>query len=733
MYKSAACRDCVQMRHERRRMGPAAVSLLTLLSASFPPPFSSQSNTSSLLLPPSALQPYCPPSQRYDVRTFPPKCFDCPRIMPNQMQVAPIATTLLINARRPTQKFSPGLPQNQTCGCWRTPANQTFDIVLNASWIVTGLAFSSGRTQWLREFDVHASDDNSTFLPWGAFTMANFTAASLAVFAYPIRARIFRVTIRRYANHFVNSSAGFAITPVRALVSLDQPFACACPMLSSGACCPFINMTVRSDACVWCMDPADIMTKVIDGCGKCKQGTFEHKGKCYRRMGLGPVNSLSVGNPYSNGVNWRVDVNYSTDSNSMVLLFVTNGTAGRQSGIPCASASADGKSSGVLSACCLRGYQFQQPLTPPLFPVLWNFTPSPPSMADEGSTEANPSSNTCQIDAVLTPPISIQQFVQFDRGRSNTLSFTEAEIRQWAACDDPTGICTGTIGALFITPPTTLPARAFMPQLIQQPLRFALGVPPMVCSTLRALPVQPRAELHYYADTDKYTVRMIGVELRGETLMFQWTSAANFTADAPQQWSSTPNGPEPTVSPPPPHGLASLRLTDGITSIRIDPPINPVVHGATAHSTSVAILVEIAYGFGFSALPSPGDTDQIVTVTARSTQPARLKRLLTVASPGGQTTLYTTPKGFISDAKRVIDLGIACYQDRPTLHRWLLQAMQLLDTLEGLPYAEFAQRSCQKVVSGQVAKAYWLVPWRAVTAADRRTADAGVEVLAEFA
>ena len=94
--------------------------------------------------------------------------------------------------------------------------------------------------------------------------------------------------------------------------------------------------------------------------------------------------------------------------------------------------------------------------------------------------------------------------------------------------------------------------------------------------------------------------------------------------------------------------------------------------------------------------------------------------------------MYTTPKGFISDTKRVVDLGIACYQDRPTLHRWLLQAMLLLDTPEGLPYAEFARRSCQMVVSGQVAKAYWLVPGR-ITITDRKADDVGVEVLAEFA
>jgi hypothetical protein len=154
------------------------------------------------------------------------------------------------------------------------------------------------------------------------------------------------------------------------------------------------------------------------------------------------------------------------------------------------------------------------------------------------------------------------------------------------------------------------------------------------------------------------------------------------------------------------------------------------VHGAVTRSASAAIAVEIAYGFGFSARPAFGDTDQIIVVTARSTQPARLKRLLTIARADGQPTTYTNAKGFIADTRRVLDLGIACYQDKTTLHRWLLQALQLLDT-GGLPYAEFARRSCQPVLSGEVAKAYWLVPWRGPIV--DRAAAAGVDVLAEFA
>jgi hypothetical protein len=38
---------------------------------------------------------------------------------------------------------------------------------LNASWVVTGFTLSSQGARWLREFDIQASNDNRTFLPWG--------------------------------------------------------------------------------------------------------------------------------------------------------------------------------------------------------------------------------------------------------------------------------------------------------------------------------------------------------------------------------------------------------------------------------------------------------------------------------------------------------------------------------------------------------------------------------------
>lgn len=840
----------------------------------------------------SAPQPpytfYCPPTQRYDVRVFPPRCIDCPGVLSNRMQVARIGTSVHVLARRSPQKFSPGLPQNKTCGCWRTPANQTvaFDVVLNASWVVTGLAFNGNvRQRWLREVEIQASDDNATFLPWGTYTMANFTpAASLAVFAFPIRARLFRVTVRRYANHDVNASSGFRIAPVHALVSQDQPFGCACPMLPSGECCPYNNMTVRGDRCEWCMDPADIQTRMADGsCAKCKPGTFEHKGRCYPlRPEPAASNTLAVGSPWSNGVEWRFRVNYTTDAHSMVLLFMMTSAASgaaaappppppcmRQGGPP----TFWGRATKFESACCLREYYRDHPLpwpppiirpassssssssssstltspaaaaTPPpsaptapnqeeeeeadpddgsttagmtaeedpddgtadttmapqatptvdatpapssppgaeqdggdaeargqtewwrwtpYIPILWNFTPPLEEDGEAAPDAPPPDQERCSVGPKTDPPsvapawTTARQSVQFDRGRGSVvLSFTQREIRAWTGCGADATVCTATIGALYLTSPTAPPVTAFLPQLTVRPLRFDFAVPPLVCPTRRALPSPlTRAEVHYYAATDTYTVRLIGgAGLSGAIIRFRWGEGDDGQAEEGGGWTPTPNSPEPVLSAPPylPSGggaggsgggeaetapplhlaLPTLRLTDGVNTLRIEPPIRPVVHGAVMRTTLSGILVEVAYGFGFARAPSFGDTEQVVIVTARSTQPARLRRLAT--SQGGETTVYTTARGFIADTRRVLDLGVACYnQDRAAMVRWLLQGIQLLDT-PGLPHAEFIQRSCRMVLSGEVAKAYWLVPWRGNLLPVDRRAQGVLEVVAEFA
>jgi hypothetical protein len=641
------------------------------------------------------------------------------------MQVARVPTTLL--TKRVVQKFSPGLPQNQTCGCWQTHANQTmsFDVMLNASYVVLGLAFGSDRSMWLKEIEIHASDDNRTFVPWGGHVMSNFTSASLALFTYPIRARLFRVVVRKYANHFINSTSGYQILPVQALVSNDQPFGCSCPMLSNGECCPFLNMTIRNDTCVWCMDPADIQTKVIDGCAKCKVGTFEFRGKCHLNRSLThqPSNSLSVGHAWSDGIDWRVQFNYTTDKETMVLLFLTNKSTRYY---PCIRRDNLTVSSYLSTTCCLREY-FPDDQSG-YSPILWNFTPPTSFDATGYSQHIDPNSNQdCQINSTLNPPaISVKQFVQFDRGKQQlTLSFTEREIRSWATCENDA--CQGSLGALFMTFPSPQSTAFFMPHLLLQPLLFRLAIPSLVCTTSRTLPALARAELHYYAMTDTYSVRILGIDFKSSNgVKFQW-AVPNTT----NEWATAAAAdPHEIIIAGPPADSASLRITDGITTLRIDPPLTPVVHDAVKQSALMGILVDVAYGFGFSKLPSSGDTDQIVIITAKSTQPVRLKRL-TSTNVAGDTSVYTTAKGFISDPKRVMDLGVSCYQDKSLMVKWLTQSMQLLDT-QGLPCAAFIQRSCHMILSGDVARGFWLIPWRGALSFDR-TASAGVEVVAEFA
>jgi hypothetical protein len=323
----------------------------------------------------------------------------------------------------------------------------------------------------------------------------------------------------------------------------------------------------------------------------------------------------------------------------------------------------------------------------------------------------------------MEPPTTAKQFVQFDRGRTQTilLSFTESDIREWAECD-PSGMkCVGLISAMFMTTTSSLPATAFLPQLLQQPLLFDLSVPSLVCITERNLPVNARLELHYYAVTDVFTVRILGVELKGDALRFQWTNT--------DQWTYTANAPEPVVTGPPFQVKAALRIGDGINTLRMDPPITPIVHGAIKRSSLSGIMVEVAYGFGFSITPDFGDTDQLVIVTAKTSQPSRLKRLATIQN--GETTVYTNAKGFITDPRRVMDLAVACYQDTTIMVKWLLQALQMLDT-PGLPYTAFIQRSCRMMLTGEAAKAFWLVLWRGSLSVDRMSM-VGVEVVAEFA
>ena len=602
--------------------------LLLLLAAQSSLPFSSSDPT-----------PYCQQQQRFDTTDFPPRCIACPLIVPNRVALSLIPTQARI-ARRPVSKFSPGLPQNETCGCWRAPMNLSIDVALNSSaWIVSGMAFSSTtKGQWLRNISVRASSDNISFIDWGTYIADNSTDAALLLFSYPVRARFFRIIVHQYANHHVNDSSGFAFS-ARALVGTTQPFACRCPLLSTGQCCPYANMTVRNDQCIWCMDPTQISTVVVDGCGKCRLGTFEYMGRCYYRNPQSAINNLEVTAPQSNGVHWAANISVTADARTEAFLYLTS----------------DPSCSG------------------------------PP----------------CYIAAVS------EQYVQFDRGRY-VLNMTEPAIRSWASCINT--VCTGYIGARFITTVGT----ASSTQDLKRQLIFETGVTSLILSgggtPSRAL---AHLELHYFPATDTWLVRMTGM-LWEEGVYVQWD-------EDPSTWAPVSTDSYYTLTRPPPINWTDLRVSDrlNVTTLQLLAPASPVVHGAAESVQYSGMLVSIQYGLGMRASPSPGDSERIVLITAKSPAPIRLKRLV-----AGNVS-YTTPKGFIIDSSSVLDLSIAC--GTQTMQQWLNSAVGLLPQQKNQLFSSFITQSC--LIASTASRAYWMVPSIPTTT---RTDAVQMSVVAEF-
>ena len=625
---------------------------------------------------------YCPPTQRYDTSQFPPRCLDCPRIVANQMQLTRIPAQTAI--RRTASKFSPGLPQNETCGCWRPASPTVVDIVLNSSsWVVSGLVMGSSRGQWLREINVQASMDNVTFIDWGNYTALNFTDATIAVFTLPIQARIFRLSVLRYANHYVNSTAGFAVAPIQALVSHTQPFTCACPLLSDGTCCPHLNMTVRNDECVWCMDPTKISTVMVDGCGKCRSGTFEFDGQCYYALPSNAINNLRMTEEASsNGVFWTAGLDITTDSRTVLLLYLTSLNFTH----PCLANQTTACILNAMSGGPLQVVNILQPAVP-LRP--------------------------------MTAARIAQRYLQFDRGRYS-LNMTEQALRSWASCS---GVwCNGTLGALFVT--------LFQNEVriagVQQPLRFQTGLPNLVCTGGGTQFLElARMELHLFP-SDVWMVRIIGVQLRGAVIHVQWDEGTFAAYGPPSEFV--------TIGPPPLGWNQSLRVFDAYNSTRLEllQPVSIVVHGATDALQYSGILVEMSYGFGFDKSPQPGDSEQLVLITARSPQPVRLKSLSVSYPPGSAPVLYTTPQGFIINSNRVIDLTLSCSTlTAAALYQWIANAIQILLIANQIPpqIVQFVQRSCGAVASRAVSRAYWMVPERPPSS---RTASVRMEITANF-
>ena len=511
--------------------------------------------------PEPAPVPYCRPDQRYDVASFPPRCLFCPLVVPNQVALSLIP--MQARVRRPMSKFSPGLPQNETCGCWRAPTNLSIDMAVNSSsWIVSGMAFSStSKGQWLKDVGVQASGDNITFIDLGNYTAQNSTDAMMLFFSYPIRARYFRISIYRYANHYATPGFTFA---AKAFVATTQPFTCKCPLLSTGECCPYANMTVRNDSCEWCIDPTQISTVVIDGCGRCRAGTFEYMGRCYYSTQRSAINNLRITAPQSNGVSWTVDVNVSTDARSLAALYLTSSNA------PCASAEL---------------------LCPGYVPILM-----PWSLVDGKVIPLN-------------APVVSDQYIQFDRGRY-TLNMTQPTIRSWASCMD--SVCTGYIGALFVT----AVQGASTVQDLKRKLVFETGITSFIMSGSGSPSTAlAHMDMHYFASTDTWAVR---VTMPWEGVYLQWDQDRT-------EYIQGPGNNFFTLQRPPPTNWTSLRASDplNITTLKLLQPVSTVIHGATDQIRYDGILVKIQYGLGLHDAPSPGDSEQIMLITAVSPLPRR--------------------------------------------------------------------------------------------------------------
>jgi hypothetical protein len=95
----------------------------------------------------------------------------------------------------------------------------------------------------------------------------------------------------------------------------------------------------------------------------------------------------------------------------------------------------------------------------------------------------------------------------------------------------------------------------------------------------------------------------------------------------------------------------------------------------------------------------------------------------------GISTSYTTPKGFIIDSSRVLDLAIACNQPQNVLMLWITRAMWILNDSPPSVLSTFIRNSCAQITENRVSKAYWLIPARAPTP---RTIAFHMNVVVEF-
>jgi hypothetical protein len=563
-------------------------------------------------------------------------------------------------------KFSPGLPQNDTCGCW-AGHNHVIEVSLNESRIVSGLFLDqTTRKTWLKDVAVVASGDNVTFLDWGNYSASNFTEASTILFPLPVRARVFRITVFNYIHHYINHTA-FPFS-AQAFVSDSEPFSCGCPMLSSGECCPRQNMRVWEDQCFSCMDNNSLNVMMVDECGICKPGTVERWGKCVAKANVSEPGgyTFNVGTvlasfpdlfqKVNDSRRWTVQLEIQA-SHAVHSVFLIDQPLAEH---PCVL---------TPSFCCLVSYYRTHTVV----------LPFPEGTFDPGALD-------CQNEITALAPNTQHQFQQYDRGRYS-ITMSARGIWDWALCLK-SSTCTGFIGVLFAQ---TFPGSTrFVSQVFYRPLEFEFVAPPFMVTT--NIPPPPRAVSVNFRRNSSGAVyaQISGVAFRDNNTAVRW----DYGGDNP----STVAGGVLALPAPEPKNWSALRM-EGWTQAHSKvlfaaprPRAAIVQNGAVTKAVASMVTARIGFGFSMADTPEPGDSNSVMTFVVNSEQVRRLKRLAVRYGSASVLTVLTTAQGAIKYPEYVVDMGIACSAKKSNVAQWLAARTELIGAERQL--AEFINRVC---------------------------------------
>ena len=566
-------------------------------------------------------------------------------------------------------KFSPGLPQNDTCGCW-TGHNQVIEVSLNESQIVSGLFLDqTTRKSWLKDVAVVASGDNITFLNWGNYSASNFTEASTILFPLPVRARVFRITVFNYIHHYLNRTA-FPFS-VQAFVSESEPFNCGCPMLSSGECCPRQNMRVWEDQCFSCMDNSSLNVMMVDECGICKPGTVERWGKCIAKANMSEQSgyTFNVGtvlasfpellHTVNDSRRWTVQLEVGS-AHAVHSIFLIDEPLSTH---PCTL---------TPSFCCLVSYYRTHTVILP-FP-------------DE---TFDPDTLQCQNEISTLIPNTQHQFQQYDRGRYS-ITMSARGIRDWALCLKAS-TCRGYVGVLFAQ---TFPdSNRFLSQAFYHPLEFEFVAPPFMVTT--NIPPPPTAVRVNFRRSNSGVAfaQIAGVSFQNNSASVRWDYGNAL------QSTITSNGVMALPSPEP-QNWSMLRIegwtrANGSILFAASRPRDAVGQTNVVNKV-VASMVTIRLGYGMDMRdePEPGDSNSIMTFVVNSEQVRRLRRLAVRYGSASALTVLTSTQGAIKYPDYVVDMGIACGDSvkRGNVAQWLARHTELIGAEK--QFASFINKVC---------------------------------------